>query len=199
MIDEKIGEMLQVLDEKGYLDNAVVVFTSDHGDTLGDHGHSQKWTMYEEIVHVPAVVWAPGRFDGGRTVDSLCQIMDLGPTILELAGVEPPESFEAKSLVPALEGDDWEGRDYVFSEHARDPILTGTEFMSMVRDRQWKLVHFLDDPAGQLFNLVDDPDEVHNLWDNPDFDDVKRELLDVVREWHIRSQSRTAAWSQDWR
>ncbi len=199
MIDEKVGEVLQSLEAKGYLEDAVVIFTSDHGDALGDHGHSQKWTMYDIIVHMPAIVWAPGRFAGGRTVDGLCQLMDLGPTILELAGVEPPESFEAESLLPALEGEDWAGREVVFSEHARDPILTGTEFMSMVRTREWKLVHFLDDPAGQLFNMREDPEEVENLWDDAAYEGVKRELLDVLREWHIRSQSRTASWSQSWR
>ena len=72
MIDEKVGKILQSLDAKGYLDNAVVIFTSDHGDALGDHGHSQKWTMYDVITRVPLVVWAPGRFDGGLTVDGLC-------------------------------------------------------------------------------------------------------------------------------
>ena len=71
--------------------------------------------------------------------------------------------------------------------------------MSMVRDKEWKLVHFLDEPEGQLFNMLEDPEEVNNLWDDPEYDSVKRQLLDVLREWHIRSQSRTASWSQDWR
>ena len=199
MIDEKIGEILHSLDVKGYLDDAVVIFTSDHGDALGDHGHSQKWTMYDIIVHMPMIVWSPGRFSGGRKVDGLCQLMDLGPTILELAGVDPPDSFEAESLLPVLEGKQWLGRDFVFAEHARDPILTGTEFMTMVRNKEWKLVHFVDDPAGQLFNLIDDPGEVDNLWDQPEYADIKRELLDVLLEWNIRSQSQTASWSQAWR
>ena len=79
MIDEKVGEILQSLDDNGYLDNSVVIFTSDHGDCLTDHGHSQKWTMYDTITRVPTIVWAPGRFEGDRRVSSLCQWMDLGP------------------------------------------------------------------------------------------------------------------------
>jgi arylsulfatase A-like enzyme len=63
----------------------------------------------------------------------------------------------------------------------------------------WKLVHFLDDPCGQLFDLVNDPDELINLWDDPTFNDRKQELLAVLREWHIRSQLQTADWSRDWR
>ena len=104
MIDEKVGELLAALDEQGYLENAVVIFTSDHGDCLGDHGHSQKWTMYDIITRVPTIVWAPKRFAGGRSLDQLCSLFDLGPTILELAGLETSEDFEAESLLPALEG-----------------------------------------------------------------------------------------------
>ncbi len=102
MIDKKIGEILEALEEKGYLENAVIVFTSDHGDCLTDHGHSQKWTMYDLITRMPTIVWAPGRFQGGRKLGGLCQQMDLGPALLELAGLEPAPTMEAQSLLPAL-------------------------------------------------------------------------------------------------
>ena len=85
-IDEKVGQILQALDEKGYSDNSVVIFTSDHGDCLGDHGHIQKWTMYDIITRVPLMVWAPGRYQGGRDIPCLCQQMDIAPVIMELAG-----------------------------------------------------------------------------------------------------------------
>jgi arylsulfatase A-like enzyme len=199
MIDEKIGQILQQLEVKGYLENAVVIFTSDHGDALGDHGHSQKWTMYDIITRVPLIVWSPGRFAGGRKLDDLCQLMDIGPAILELAGLSLPASLEAESLLPALAGDAWPGRDYVFAEHSRDGILQETDFMSMVRSRDWKLVHFLDEPFGQLFDLANDPGELHNLWADPDAAAKKQELLDVLREWHIRSQYRTRDWAKTWR
>ena len=71
--------------------------------------------------------------------------------------------------------------------------------MTMVRSRDWKLVHFLDQPFGQLFDLVRDPDEVHNLWDDPAAADKKQELLGQLREWRIRSQYHTRDWAQDWR
>lgn len=89
MIDEKIGEILRSLDQRGYLENSVVIFTSDHGDCLTDHGHSQKWTMYDTITRMPMIVWSPGRFEAGRRIDGLCSQFDIGPAILELAGVEP--------------------------------------------------------------------------------------------------------------
>ncbi len=199
MIDEKIGKILASLDKQGYLDNSVVIFTSDHGDCLGDHGHSQKWTMYDIITRMPTIVWSPGRFAGGRACNALCQLMDLGPTILELAGVEIPASMEAISMRPALRGDPWEGRDYVFAEHARDGILQETKFMTMVRNRNWKLVHFLDEPWGQLFDLEHDPQEVSNLWDSPAHAEKKQEMLGVLREWRIRSAYHTCDWGKDWR
>ena len=199
MIDRQIGEIMESLEKQGYLENAVVIFTSDHGDCLTDHGHSQKWTMYDTITRMPAIVWSPGRFEAGRRDDGLCQQMDLGPTILELAGIEPPQTMEARTLLPALAGEEWEPREYVFAEHGRDGILQETEFMTMVRSRSWKLVHFLDDPDGQLFHLDSDPDEVNNLWCDPDHQDIKRELLDVLREWRISSLVQTADWSAAWR
>ena len=157
MIDAKVGELLAALEDQGYLENAVVIFTSDHGDCLGDHGHSQKWTMYDTITRVPTIVWAPGRFAGGRSLDQLCSLFDLGPTVLELAGLDVPNEFEADSLLPALKGDAWPGRDAVFAEHCRDGTLP-TDYMTMVRTTDWKLVHFLDEPFGQLFDLANDPD-----------------------------------------
>ena len=92
-----------------------------------------------------------------------------------------------------------EGRAHVFAEHARDGILQETEFMTMVRSREWKLVHFLGESAGQLFDLIHDPGEIHNLWDDPAHADRKRELLDVLREWRIRSAYHTANWGAEWR
>jgi arylsulfatase len=196
MIDEKVGEILNSLDARGYLENSVVIFTSDHGDALGDHGHSQKWTMYDIITRVPCVVWSPGRFAGGTQRDELVSWMDLGPTILELAGVDVPENFEAESLLPALTTDDWEGREYVFAEHVRDGTLQGTAYMSMVRNQEWKLVHFVDSSEGQLFNLVADPGEIHNLWDDPAQAAKKNELLRVLLEWRINSGVQTQSWGE---
>jgi arylsulfatase A-like enzyme len=112
MIDEQVGFLLDSLASQGMLDDTVVVFASDHGDCLGDHGHSQKWNMYEEVVRVPAIVW----FGSGamkmvgveaqpRRVDGLVSLMDLGPTMLDCAGVTPPQEMDAVSLLPLLRGE----------------------------------------------------------------------------------------------
>ena len=199
MIDKKVGEILDALEETGYLDNAVVIFTSDHGDCLTDHGHSQKWTMYDTITNMPLIVSSPGRFQGDRRVAGLCQQMDIGPALLELAGVDVAPTMEAESLLPALNGEAWTPREVVFAEHGRDGILQETDFMTMVRTEQWKLVHFVDWPDGQLFDLVADPAETHNLWHDPAAATKKQELLDELRDWRIRSDVHTSGWAAAWR
>lgn len=196
MIDEQVGRLLDALEANGYLDDCVVVFASDHGDQLGDHGHSQKWTMYDESVRVPALVWASDdRFASGER-DGLCQLFDLGPTVLELAGVEVPDWMQADSLVPALTDEAWSGRDAVFAEQAGDAILD-TQYVTMVFDGRWKLVHFLGEPFGQLFDTRADPDETENRWDDTEATEVKRRLLAELREWRIRSQLDAEGWTAD--
>ena len=199
MIDEQVGHILATLECRGYLENSVVVFTSDHGDCLGDHGHSQKWTMYDTITRVPLLVRSPAMVPGGARLSGLCQQMDIGPALLELAGVPVPEPMEARSLMPALHGDSWAGRECVFAEHPRDGTLQEAEFMSMVRTQAHKLVHFLGEEYGQLFDLQADPGEVQNLWDDPACRPVKRELGGKLLEWHIGSAAETRDWPQAWR
>ncbi len=199
LIDEQIGRVMDSLEASGYLDRSVVVFTSDHGDCLTDHGHSQKWTMYDIVTKVPLVVWAPKRFGGGRTLDGLCSLLDLGPTILELAGVEPPSKMEAESLLGALRGEHWEGRSHVYCESARDVNFTTNDCQTMIRSRDWKLVHFLDAEDGQLFDLASDPDELRNLWADPACAAQKRELLDALLQWRTRSPCDHAGWEFEYR
>ncbi|WP_129669318.1 sulfatase [Phytoactinopolyspora endophytica] len=203
MIDEQLGLILQTLEDQGVLDNTVVLFTSDHGDMLNDHGHSQKWTMYEPSVRVPAIVWGPGRIAEGRVVDGLASLFDFGPTILELAGIDRPDWMAAESLMPALrpdvEADSWPGREYVFSEHAGDAILTGTALMTMVRSDRWKLVEFIDSAEGQLFDLHNDPTEEHSLWTSPEHARVKATLREEIGRWRAHSQLDTANWPKQYR
>ena len=199
MIDEQVGEILEGLERRGVLDDTVVIFTSDHGDCLNDHGHIQKWTMYEPSVRVPLVFWGRHHVQAQQRLDGLTSLMDIGPTILELAGLRAPEWMEADSLMPALGGEPWAGRDYAFSEHARDKILTGTALMTMVRDHRYKLVEFIDTDQGQLFDVEEDPSELHNLWDAPDYSPVRSRLQQVISRWRAQSSLDTATWSASFR
>ncbi|YBV96650.1 sulfatase-like hydrolase/transferase [Phyllobacteriaceae bacterium JZ32] len=191
MIDREVGEILDALEETGRLDNAIIIFTSDHGDCLGDHGLSQKWAPYEQVTRVPLIISASKRFQGGRMIDEMVQLFDLGPTILEWAGAPLEDSYEAISLNPALEGVDFKGRDHVFCEQGRDVNLTGADYLTMVRSRTHKLVHFAGQTYGQLFDLQNDPHEQHNLWEAPEAAQIKQTLLTALMEWHVDSTVRT--------
>ena len=185
MIDGKVGEIMKTLDEQGYLDNALVVFTSDHGDTLGDHGHIQKWTMYEGAVKVPLIVWSRTLVQPQRN-DSLVQLMDIAPTMLESAGLTPPGALEAKSLWPILKGEAKEIRSEAYSELARDHIQTGAEYMVMRRDARWKIVYYLGESYGELYDMQYDPGEQKNLWDSAEHAELKEKLVKDLLEWSLR-------------
>jgi arylsulfatase len=183
MIDEQIGLLLKTLDRRGYLDDCVIVFMSDHGDNLGEHGLSQKWAMYEPVTRVPALFWCPGRFRGGRRVKEKCQLFDLGPTILDLARAKHPKPCQARSLLPALLSEHWPGRDFVFSEQAGDVAMTGAKLITMVRDNRWKAVFIHGTQDGQLFDLEQDPTEENNLWGLQAHAETRQYLKDVLFNW----------------
>jgi len=198
MIDRQVGQLMEALERNGYSDNTIIIFSSDHGDALNDHGHIQKWTMYDEVTRVPLVVWdSESRFGDNRRVDKLCQWMDIGPTILELADVSVPDSMEAESLLPFLRDESRDGRQYVFAEQGQSEIFEGAKVMTMVRSNDWKLVHFVDESYGQLFDLRDDHQEMVNLWDDPAAAEAKDRLLAELRDWHVRSAARTQGWIDD--
>jgi arylsulfatase A-like enzyme len=187
MIDKQVDRILAALDARGYLDNALVIFTSDHADALGDHGHIQKWTMYDTVVRVPLIFWSKNMALKRGTRDDLVQMFDIAPTILEAAGLKVPADFEARTLWSAISGQaGYQPRDAVYSELAKDHIQTGSEFIVMRRDHRWKVVLYLDDSYGELYDLKADPDEVKNLWESKEARAVRDELSGRCREWLLK-------------
>lgn len=150
--------------------------------------------MFEPSVRVPAIAWGRGIPQMHR--EELVALFDWGPTILEWAGVTPPEWMEAQSLCPLL-AEQAQPRDRVFAEHANDAILTGTSFMTMIRRGDWKLVHFVDSPEGQLFDLAADPEERVNLWDDPRHADLKQSLILDILRWRIESDKKTQGFRRE--
>ncbi len=187
MIDEQIGRIMQSLDARGYLDNALVIFTSDHADALGEHGHIQKWTMYDSVVRVPLIFWSKNLPVQPGQREELVQMFDIAPTILETAGLSVPADFEARSLWNSMSNRaDHQPRDAVYAELARDHIQTGSEFILMRRDVRWKIVIYLDDTYGELYDLETDPAEVRNLWDEPSVRALRDELTVKCLHWLAR-------------
>ncbi len=191
MIDEKVGQILETLGRKGMLEDTMVIFTSDHADALGDHGHIQKWTMYDCVERVPLVFWSPKHIAARPPSDGLVQLMDIAPTVLEAAGVTIPSNWEAKSLLPGLSRQENVGRDVVYAELARDHIQTGAEYIVMRRDRDWKLVYYLNEPDGELFDLKSDPGEVRNLWTSADHRELRDKLVGEVLHWSMQGTLRS--------
>jgi choline-sulfatase len=184
LIDEQIGEILNTLENKGYLDDSIIIFTSDHGDCLGEHGHIQKWTMYDCITRVPAIVVAPERLKSNINCDALLQQMDLVPMLFELAGVKLDDCHSAISALAAAQGKSC-GREVVFAEHNADNMLKDIKLMTMMRTREWKLVHYLEQDCGELYDLINDPEEIRNLWNNHRYNNIRQELLEQLNTWRI--------------
>jgi arylsulfatase len=199
LIDSEVGRLLDALARAGRLENAIVIFTSDHGDCLGDHGHAQKWTMYEQVVRVPLVIWSGGPLEGRGEVPAMVQSIDLAPAILELAGCAAPTWWETSSLLPALVGQPFAGRDAVYSEQGRDVVFQFADFVSMLRTSRYKFVHFLGEDFGQLFDLDDDPHENVNRWDDARLRNVREDLRAAWLDWRVASAYRTRDWADAFR
>ena len=191
-IDDQFARILAVLDETGQRDDTVVVFTSDHGEALGDHGLLQKGCrFYEGLVRVPLVVSWPRRFTTNLQSHALVELLDLTATVIEIAGLPQPEYMQGRSLVPILYGDAPAGRlrDYVRSEYfdALDPYFTGGigTFATMYRDQRYKLSVYHGQGLGELYDLSEDPWEFNNLWDSPDHRRIKADLIYASFDAHV--------------
>ena len=185
LIDDNIGRILDALEQSGQLENTLIIFMSDHGETLGDHGLIEKGCrFYEGLVRVPLIFNWPGHFQPGLVSDALVELTDIAPTLLEICGVEAPERMQGRSLLPLLTGERSEHRDSVRSEYYHTLISNpahGHHFVgsygTMYRTQRYKLVVYHGTGLGELFDLENDPGEFDNLWDDPAYHEVKTELL----------------------
>ena len=191
-IDDQFQRVLDHLEASGQLDNTVIIFTSDHGESLGDHGLLQKGCrFYEGLVRIPLILSWPGKFLQNVQRKALVELLDLTSTIVELAGLEQPAYMQGKSLIPLLtdatQAD--EHREFVRSEYfdALDPFFTDGSgaFATMYRNRKYKLSIYHGHDIGELYDLEEDPWEFNNLWDNPDYAEVKAELVYKSFDAHV--------------
>ena len=167
-LDDKIGSLLDALDETGMAENTVVVHTSDHGESLGEHGLWRKMNFYEQSARVPLQIAWPRAIGGGRRFSGAASLVDATATILDAAGVDERTvalmNPDGVSLLPQLRGEDVPARDFAFSEH----LAHGTDKpMAMLREGRWKLIYGHGDPSEtELYNLETDPGEFRNLADD---------------------------------
>ena len=190
-LDDQLARLFDALEQRGLADDTLVVLTADHGEALGSHDYYFEHGLqpYEECARVPFIVAWPQVLPTGQVVEQPVSLLDVAPTLLELAGVAPPESMEGVSLAPFVRGEpDARAPEQVFMESG-DDRFTDREMQVSVRQGQWKLV-FVPDPedqqrlAGQpveLYDLSQDPSEQHEVSaDNPR---VVQKLLADVQRW----------------
>jgi arylsulfatase A-like enzyme len=142
--------------------------------------------MYDSVLRVPLVLWSRQRIPAGIRRDDLVQLIDIAPTILEAARLPVPTDFEARSLWGALDNRaGYQARDVVYAELSRDHIQTGSEFVVMRRCRDWKLVVYLDDDNGELYDMRQDPAERNNLWHHPELLGRRDRMITETLRWCV--------------
>jgi choline-sulfatase len=185
-VDEGVGRILAALEQEGELENTVVVYTADHGELAGDHRKFGKTSFFEASVRVPLIIAGPGVVPE-QDSDALVELVDLGCTLCNLAGVPAHELDQGRSLVPVLHGESETHRDTVYCEMGCDKMLFDGHYKLMWGDpaldqRQLGRLH-LDKPVtipaspGRLYDLHRDPDEHHNLIDDPEAAGVRSEMF----------------------
>jgi len=181
LIDAQVGRMIDHLDATGMRDNTIIIFHSDHGEMLGDHGLILKGGhFYEELVHVPLIVSCPARLMKKVRSRALVELVDLAPTILDLAGVDIPLAMQGQSLANILQGkaDPDTHKPSVYCEYYNAlPAAHQGVFATMYFDGRYKLVVFHGQEIGELYDQETDPDEFDNLWDDPASQSLKCELI----------------------
>jgi arylsulfatase A-like enzyme len=180
-VDDAIAEFVETLRSSGLAKDTCVVLTSDHGEEFGEHGdllHNHA-KLYEELVHVPLIVWCPSRFAGGREVAELVGHADLTPTLLEVAGVEPIADIDGRSFAEALGGGPMTGGAIVRSE-VDGSVAKREGSVIAVREDRYKLVRSTADGVAGLFDLVADPGETRDASER--VPDVRAKLEAVTGE-----------------
>ncbi|WP_035898216.1 alkaline phosphatase family protein [Labrenzia sp. DG1229] len=202
-IDDHLGRLFGWLEETGRSDDTMIVFTSDHGDYLGDHWLGEKELFHEESVRVPLIVYDPRKeadATRGTVSDAFVEAIDLVPTFVEATGTRAASHrLEGRSLIPLLRGETPEGwRDSVFSEidyafyAARETLKLGPSDARgyMIRTDSWKYIHFKGFPP-QLFNLGDDPDEFIDLGRSSGHEQIRQEMHNRLLERLLARKNRT--------
>ena len=191
-IDDQFARLLEALDNSGQRENTVILFTSDHGEALGDHGLMYKGCrFYEGLVRVPLIFSWPGTIADNLQSDALVELLDMSSTLLELAEVDEPAYMQGKSLLPIMRGGlaGQDHRSFVRSEYfdALDPHFTGGDgtYATMHRTRRYKLTMYHDKELGELYDLQEDPWEFNDLWNEPTHQSVKHELIEQSFNAHV--------------
>ncbi|WP_255372120.1 sulfatase/phosphatase domain-containing protein [Cellulosimicrobium sp. CUA-896] len=208
-VDDNVGRLTAALRERGELDDTLLLYSSDQGFFLGDHGWFDKRFMYEESIRMPFLLSYPRALDGGRVHDGIVTNVDLARTILDAAGVEPHPRMQGRSFWPELAGHHGTGdhadpppdppaRGFYYRYWEHDDVFHKAPAHYGYRDDRYKIVYFYNDGTGlagtgpftypgewELYDLERDPEELHNVADDPAYADVRARL--EVDLWHAQA------------
>jgi arylsulfatase A-like enzyme len=192
-VDDNVGRLLTFLDRSGLAKNTLVIYTSDQGFFLGDHGLFDKRFMYEESLRMPFLVRWPAGIKPATSSDAMALNVDFAPTFLDLARLPIPAEMQGRSLMPVLRGRAPAGwRTSMYYRYYHDPGDHNTRAHYGIRTGTHKLIYFWKKDQWELFDLVHDPQELHNLYGTPGQEQItaslKAELLQLKHAVHDDDQ-----------
>jgi len=176
-VDDGIGQILKYLDDENLADNTIVIYSSDQGFYLGDHGWYDKRWMYEESLRMPLIVRWPGVIKPGSANHHLVQNLDYAETFLDVAGINIPDDMQGHSLLPLFKGEspaDW--RDSIYYHYLEFPGAHSVRKHYGVRTRTHKLIRYYNIDEWELFDLSKDPDELVSVHGKEDYAKVQKDL-----------------------
>lgn len=186
-VDESIGTVINLLKEKGELESTLVIYMGDNGFMFGEHGLIDKRHAYEPSMKVPMLVHCPELIPAGTKMDQVISNIDIGPTLLDIAGLEAPANMDGKSFLPLMEGKKTEWRDYLLYEYYWERNYPHTPTVHALRSDRYKYIHYygLWD-TDELYDMQNDPDEMVNLVDSPEHHAIVTEMntrmFDILEE-----------------
>ena len=184
-VDDNIGRILDYLDQQGLAENTLVVYSSDQGFYLGEHGWYDKRWMYEESLHMPLLMRWPGVIKAGKEEESLVQNIDYAQTFLDVAGVEAPEHMQGMSLLPLMKGEKQPWREAIYYHYYEFPGAHSVPKHYGIRTDRYKLIHYYENQEWELFDLKEDPMELRSIYGDDNYLDIQNNLKTQLRELQL--------------
>jgi arylsulfatase A-like enzyme len=182
-VDDGVGEVLDYLEQNGLAENTIVIYTSDQGFYLGEHGWFDKRFMYEQSFRTPLLIRYPKEIKAGTEIDRLVQNLDFAPTLLDYAGVDIPSEMQGESFKQLVNGESDEWRDAVYYTYYEYPSVHMVKRHYGVATDRYKLMHFYYDiDEWEMYDLEEDPDEMNNIYDDPAYADVQEEMHQKLQD-----------------
>ena len=176
-VDDGVGELLDYLDKNGLTENTIVIYTSDQGFYLGEHGWFDKRFMYEESFRTPILMRYPKEIKPGTVVNQLVQNLDFAPTFLDYAGAKTPADMQGLSFRNLVKGEKCQWRDAIFYEFFEYPAVHMVKRHYGIRTDRYKLIHFYYDvDEWEMYDLEKDPHEMKSVYNNPEYADIQKDL-----------------------